>query len=87
MSDIHSTLFRQATIVNEGRSDVGDVLTGLDGRIVAVGGDLSDHPSAIGAIVIDAKDHWLLPGCGFSLSWMSLSLSRVGVHEHLWFYV
>lgn len=63
MSSTHPTLFRQATIVNEGQSEVGDVLTGSDGTIVAVGRDLSNHSGAAGAIIIEAKDHWLLPGC------------------------
>lgn len=63
MNTAQPTLFKQAIIVNEGQTNVGDVLTGLDGTIVAVGGDLSGHPGSIGAVVVDAKDQWLLPGC------------------------
>jgi len=63
MTSVQPTLFKQGIIVNEGRSEVGDVLTGLDGTIVAVGGDLSNHPGSNNAIIVDAKDHWLLPGC------------------------
>ena len=63
MSAAQPTLFSQAIIVTDGKSEVGDVLIGSNGTIVAVGGDLSEHPGANQAIVIDAKDQWLMPGC------------------------
>ena len=63
MSAAQPTLFSQAVIVTDGKSEVGDVLIGSNGTIVAVGGDLSEHPGASQAIVIDAKGQWLMPGC------------------------
>ena len=63
MSAAQPTLFSQAIIVTDGKSEVGDVLIGSNGTIVAVGGDLSEHPGANQAIVIDAKNQWLMPGC------------------------
>ena len=63
MNSAKSTLFSQAIIVTDGKSEVGDVLIGSNGTIVAVGGNLSEHPGADQAFVIDAKDHWLMPGC------------------------
>ncbi|MEX1082341.1 MAG: dihydroorotase [Halofilum sp. (in: g-proteobacteria)] len=53
-----SLLITDARIVNEGRVTEGDVLIG-DGRIVAIGGDLSSRPAEQ---VLEADGRWLLPG-------------------------
>lgn len=58
-----NTHFKQAIIVNEKQTVVGDVLIGTSGCILAVGGDLSEHPEAYEAQVIDARNQWLMPGC------------------------
>ena len=54
-----STLIRNARLVNEGRITEADLRIGGDGRIAAIGGDLSAQS---GETVVDAAGRWLLPG-------------------------
>ena len=56
------TRFIRASIVNEGKVEVGDVLIARDGTIGAVGGACDQHPEAAEAIQIDAQGLWLMPG-------------------------
>ena len=55
------TRFIRASIVNEGKVEVGDVLM-RDGTIGAVGAACDQHPEASEAIQIDAQGLWLMPG-------------------------
>ena len=56
------TRFIRASIVNEGKVEVGDVLIARDGTIGAVGAACDQHPEASEAIQIDAQGLWLMPG-------------------------
>ena len=56
------TRFIRASIVNEGKVEVGDVLIARDGTIGAVGVACDQHPEASEAIQIDAQGLWLMPG-------------------------
>ena len=56
------TRFIRASIVNEGKVEVGDVLISRDGTIGAVGAACDQHPEASEAIQIDAQGLWLMPG-------------------------
>ncbi len=56
------TRFIRASIVNEGKVQVDDVLIARDGTIGAVGDACNRHPEASEAIQIDAQGLWLLPG-------------------------
>ena len=56
------TRFIRASIVNEGKVEVGDVLIISDGTIGAVGADCDRHPESSEAIQIDAQGLWLMPG-------------------------
>ena len=56
------TRFIRASIVNEGKVEVGDVLIARDGTIGAVGATCDQHPEASEAIQIDAQGLWLMPG-------------------------
>jgi dihydroorotase len=56
------TRFIRASIVNEGKVEVGDVLIARDGTIGAVGAACDQHPDASEAIQIDAQGLWLMPG-------------------------
>lgn len=56
------TRFIRASIVNEGKVQVDDVLIARDGTIGAVGAACDRHPEASEAIQIDAQGLWLLPG-------------------------
>lgn len=56
------TRFIRASIVNEGKVEVGDVLIARDGTIGAVGTACDQHPEASEAIQIDAQGLWLMPG-------------------------
>ncbi|MGH8187882.1 MAG: amidohydrolase, partial [Steroidobacteraceae bacterium] len=66
-----ATLIRDATILTGtgARLDGSDLLI-ADGRIAAIGADLSAPP---GALVIDALDQWVTPGL-------------IDVHSHLGVY-
>ena len=56
------TRFIRASIVNEGKVEVGDVLIARDGTIGAVGAACDQHPEASEAIQIDAQGLRLMPG-------------------------
>ncbi len=56
------TRFIRASIVNEGKVEVGDVLIVRDGTIGAVGAACDQHPETSEAIQIDAQGLWLMPG-------------------------
>ena len=56
------TRFIRASIVNEGKVEVGDVLIARDGTIGAVGTACDQHPEATDAVQIDAQGLWLMPG-------------------------
>ena len=56
------TRFIRASIVNEGKVEVGDALIARDGTIGAVGAACDQHPEASEAIQIDAQGLWLMPG-------------------------
>ncbi|RPG87128.1 MAG: dihydroorotase [Crocinitomicaceae bacterium TMED209] len=56
------TRFIRASIVNEGKVEVGDVLIARDGTIGAVGVACDQHPEASEAIQVDAQGLWLMPG-------------------------
>ncbi|MAI23699.1 MAG: dihydroorotase [Crocinitomicaceae bacterium] len=56
------TRFIRASIVNEGKVEVGDVLIARDGTIGAVGAACDQHPETSEAIQIDAQGLWLMPG-------------------------
>ena len=56
------TRFIRASIVNERKVQVGDVLIARDGTIGAVGVACDEHPEASEAIQVDAQGLWLMPG-------------------------
>ena len=56
------TRFIRASIVNEGKVEVGDVLIARDGTIGAVGVACDEHPEASESIQVDAQGLWLMPG-------------------------
>ena len=57
-----TTLIANATLVNEGKTWVSDVL--IEGEtIVAISPKLTEDPRSIGAHLIDGSGHWLFPGC------------------------
>ena len=58
-----STRFVGASVVNEGKVIVTDVLIASDGTIGGIGNDCNVHPEASKAVQIDASGLWLMPGC------------------------
>lgn len=56
------TLIENATVVNEGTTEVKDVLIVGD-TIAAIGTSLREMPEAAHAEIVDASGKWLFPGC------------------------
>lgn len=57
------TRFIGASVVNEGKVIVTDVLIASDGTIGGIGNDCNVHPETSKAVQIDASGLWLMPGC------------------------
>lgn len=56
------TLIANATLVNEGKTRLSDVL--IDGEnIAAISPNLAADPRSVGANLIDGTGQWLMPGC------------------------